>query len=56
MGAIFTMKGLVGAALFGNFILLLRKSYSRTYSQINYKVLEVFVREIIRKEGRKIRC
>jgi hypothetical protein len=45
MGAIFTMKGLVGAALFGNFFLLLRKRYSRAYSQISYEAHEVFVRE-----------
>jgi len=32
MGIIFLIKGLFGAALSGYFFLLLRKSYSRTYS------------------------
>jgi hypothetical protein len=50
MGIIFSMKGLSGAALFGAFFLLLRKRHSRTCSQINYKALKVFVREIVIKE------
>jgi len=51
MSAIFTMKGLPGAALFGDFFLLLRKSYSRTCSLTNYEALKAFVREkVMRKE------
>jgi hypothetical protein len=44
-------EGLVGAALFGDFFLLLRKSHSRACFQTHYVALTVFVREkTIRKE------
>jgi hypothetical protein len=52
LNTIFANKGLSGAALFGAFFLLLRKRHTRTYSQINYKALEVSVREILM--GRKL--
>jgi hypothetical protein len=45
MDAIFTMKGLSGAALFGAFFLLLRKRHSRTYSIISYGVMKALVCE-----------
>jgi len=47
MGIIFLMKGLFGAALFGYFFLLLRKSDSRTYSWINYEVMNALVCETL---------
>jgi len=50
MGAIFSMKGLVGAALFGAFFLLLRKRHSRTYSQTHYEALEGLVREKVKRK------
>jgi hypothetical protein len=52
MGAIFSMKGLSGAALFGAFFVLLRKRHSRTYSQTNAQALKVLVREIKKGEER----
>ena len=44
-------KGLSGAALFGDFFLLLRKRHSRTYSQINYGALKELVREKLTRKG-----
>jgi hypothetical protein len=38
-------EGLVGAALFGDFFLLLRKRHSRTSRGTSYKVMKALVRE-----------
>jgi hypothetical protein len=44
------MKGLSGAALFGDFFLLLRKRHSRTCTNINYEAFKALcVKKIIRR-------
>jgi hypothetical protein len=45
MDAIFSTKGLSGAALFGDFFLLMRKRHSRTCWATNYEAPKALVRE-----------